>query len=341
MQYMKTKITYIVIITAVSTVLSYLYVMNNEWFGKGDIIPFAMYSAIVGILSSLLTNIYTKQISKLNSVFGLVATIIISSVQTFLFIYLLWFIIGPWIGAISFPFQIFWFAAIIFANIYLLVCSENKFGKRQFGFIVLISTLILSLFYLKNRMKDAAAETQNFDIFRITHRPSEESPTINELTKYNLTLEESKAIIETGIRGSFWTDKYFRIENSKLVSTDYPNYNFDEIESTPGSKIEFMFGNDLNTITNSRNKVILVMNHPIEEDFKFNEPLNSSMIVIQSIEDETWQIIRLEDETNSKKITIGKTNFSGFPYSTSIELDLKGRRKFSLHGFQWMERKKK
>jgi len=337
---MKTKITYILIVTAVSTVLSYLYVMNNEWFGKGDIIPFAIYSTIVGILSSLLTNIYTKQLSKLNSTLGFIATIILSVVQTIFFIYLLWFIIGPWIGAISFPFQIFWLTAITFANIYLLVDSENKFGKRQFGLSVLISALFLSVFYLTNRIKDAAAQTQNFDIFCITHRPSKQSPSINELTKFNLTLDESKAIIETGIKGNFWTDKFFRIENSKLVSTDYPNYNFDKIESTPGSKIEFMFGNDLDTTTNRRNKVILVMNHPMEEDFKFTEPLNSSMIAIQNTEDETWQIIRLKDETNSKKITIGKTNFSGFPYSTSIELDLKGREKFKLHGFQWMERKK-
>jgi len=189
MQYMKTKITYILIIIAVSTVLAFGYVMNNEWFGKGDIIPFAIYSTILGILSSLLTNIYTKQISKLNSALGFIATLIISIVQTVIFTYLLWFVIGPWIGTISFPFQIFWFASITLANLYILVDSENKFGKKQFGFCILISTLLLSLFYLTNRIKDGMAQTQNFDIFCITHRPSDESPTINELTKYNLMIQ--------------------------------------------------------------------------------------------------------------------------------------------------------
>jgi len=339
MQYMKTKITYISIIVAASTLLAYVYVMNNEWFGKGDIVPFLIYSTIMAILSSSASNIYNNQISKFNAVFGFVAVLIISIVQTVIFTYLLWFVIGPWTGAISFPFQIFWLTAITLANLYLLVNSENKFGKKHFGISILISTILISLFYLANRIKDAKAQTQNFDIFCITHRLSDKTPNIDELFKYNLTGEESKAIIETGIKGSFWTDKYFRIVNSKLISTDNPNYDYDQIESTPGSEIEFRFGNTLDSLTNKRNKIILVMNHPIEKDFTFNEPLNSSMIAIQNIEDDTWEITRLNNETNSKKITVEKTNFSGFPYSTSIILDLKGRDEFSLHGFQWLERK--
>jgi hypothetical protein len=110
------------------------------------------------------------------------------------------------------------------------------------------------------------------------------------------------------------------------------------MKNDPGAEIEFTFGNTLDSIPNKNPKVIIIMNHPMDESFEFKEPVNSSLIAVQDVENDKWKINRLGEETNLKKIEIKKTNFRSFPYFTSIILNLKNHGEFRLHGFQWLSK---
>ena len=193
---------------------------------------------------------------------------------------------------------------------------------------------------LSNKGKDALAEKQNYDIICLVHRPTDISQSsVEDLVRFGLTQVEASTILEQDLTGTFWTDKFFRISESKMISTDYPNYEFDKMEEIPGADIEFMFGNKLDsTINLNPNKLIIIMNHPLKESFVFKEPLNSSMILIQDLNGDNFKEIHLGEDKNSKKVTIKGTDFRAFPYSTPIILDLKGRSEFRLHGFQWMNK---
>ncbi|MGI9531155.1 hypothetical protein [Lutimonas sp.] len=203
--------------------------------------------------------------------------------------------------------------------------------------ITALSVLSVQLF---SQTKDALAEQQDYDIICLVHRPTDTlQSSINELVKFGLTENEASTIHKQDISGTFWTDTFFRVSKSKMISTDFPNYNFDSRGDTPGGDIEFMFGNKLDSTMNlNSNKIIIIMNHPLEEGFEFNEPLNSSLILIQELNGNGFKSIPLGEEVNSKIITIKKTDFRSFPYSTSIMLDLKGRGEFRLHGFQWLKK---
>jgi hypothetical protein len=62
------------------------------------------------------------------------------------------------------------------------------------------------------------------------------------------------------------------------------------------------------------------------------------MIIIQDSIGNGFKEIRFSEKKNLKKITIQETDFRGFPYSTSIELNLKEHGKFNIHGFQWLKK---
>ncbi|MEY8022111.1 hypothetical protein AB8P51_14830 [Muriicola sp. SD30] len=203
-----------------------------------------------------------------------------------------------------------------------------------------IAALLALSIQLYHQGKDALAKQQNYDLICLVHRPTDTiQSSIKDLTKFGLSEVEASKILEQNINGTFWTDKFFRVSESKMISTDYPKFDFDLMEDTPGAEIKFIFGNRLDSTANlSSNKIIIIMNHPLEENYEFNEPLNSSMILIQDLTGNSFKEIHLGEEVNSKLITIKKTDFRSFPYSTPLILDLKGRNEFRLHGFQWLEK---
>jgi len=335
---LKQKILYLLILTGVSTLVAYSFVLFNDGFGRGDIQGFAFFSLIFSAISLLFFNFYKRLFSKVNIGLGIGLTAIFSILQTILFIVILWLLVGPWIGVISFPIIWCWLSGVSFANFFVLIISDNEFNIKCFGIGSITIGASLIVVFLFNKAKDQLAHEQNFDIICLVHRPSELVPEIQDLTKYSLTENEAKAIIDLGLTGTFWTDKFFRVSKSILESTDFPNYNFDDIKNYPGAEIEFMFGNDLNTLSNNNHKVIIIMNHPQEEDFTFQEPLNSSVITYQNIDEDGFLIKRLDGEINSKIIKIQGTNFRSFPYSTPIIVDLKNHGEYILHGFQWIKK---
>lgn len=331
---------YILILTASSTLIAFLYVISNDGFGKGDVTPFAVYTLILSTLSLLLIRPYNKVFEKVHSVIGFILSVVFSTIQTVIFILLLWFVFGPWIGAISFPFQISWIAGVGLANLYLLTTSESRFNVQHLLFVTGIFGFSVLTIQLVNKGKDSLAEQQNYDIICLVHRPADtQQSSIEDLIKFGLTDTEATTILAQNLTGTFWTDKFFRVSESKMISTDYPNYDFDEIEATPGADIEFMFGNKLDSSINlNSNKLIIIMNHPLKESFELDEPLNSSMILIQDLTRDSFKEFHLGEDKNSKKILIKETDFRSFPYSTPIFIDLKGRSEFRLHGFQWIKK---
>ena len=334
------RVIYILLLTITSGLVAWFYVVSNDGFGKGDIFPFTFYSFILSCFSILIIGFYQKVFEKVHYFFGFILSIIFSILQTILFILILWLVFGPWIGAISFPFQICWLVGVNITNLYLLTKSQNKFGTRHLFVVFIITGLFITIYKITYRVKDNLAKNQNYDIICLSHSPNEKGiSSIQDLIKYGLSENEARVILEQNLTGGFWGDTFFRVYQSKLISTDRPKYDFDKLEKNPGNKIEFIFGNKLNsTISLKPNKIIIIMNHPLNEPFEFIEPLNASLIIIQDTIGNGFKEIRLNEKKNLKKITIRKTNFRSFPYSTSIQLDLKKYGEFNIHGFQWLEK---
>jgi hypothetical protein len=220
-------------------------VLSNDGFGKGDVIPFAMQTLILSTLSLLLVRLFSKAFERVHFAIGFILSVIFSTGQTIIFILLLWFVFGPWIGAISFPFQICWIVGVGLANLYLLTISESKFNVRHLLIVTGIVGVSVLTVNMINIGKDILSKQQNYDIICLVHRPVDtEHPSIKDLVKFGLTDKEASIILEQKLTGTFWTDKFFRVSESRMISTDYPNYNFDEIEETPGADIEFIYDLD-------------------------------------------------------------------------------------------------
>jgi hypothetical protein len=330
------RLTYPLIIWTASTLVAVAYVVTNDGFGKGDIKGFSIITLIFSLISLSLYGLLSRLFSRFNSLVSLLLTIITSALQAVIFIYTTWFIFGPWIGAFSFPIIYCWLTGTVLGNFYILLNSHGSFKPRHFAILTGLVIIVLTSFYLVNVTKDSLSENQNLDIICLTWTPSDENPETNHLTKFSLTESEANDILSLGLKGTFWADKYFRIENSKLISTDFPDYDFDNKDS--GLEINFMFGNKLDSIKNERKKVIIIMNHPQETSYSFKQPLDKSLIVVQSNTNNEFKIYPDNIKTNIKTMTIEGTDFRSFPHWTSIKVELKGRGDFSIHGFQWIER---
>jgi hypothetical protein len=330
------RLIYPLIIWTASTLVAVVYVVTNDGFGKGDIQGFSIITLIFSLISLSLYGLLSRLFSRFNSLVSLLLTIITSVLQAVIFIYTTWFIYGPWIGAFSFPIIYCWLTGTVLGNFYILLNSNGSFKPRHFGILTGIIIIVLTSIYLVNFTKDSLSESQNFDIICLTWTPSDENPEINNLTKFSLNESEANDILSLGLKGTFWTDKYFRIENSKPISTDFLDYDFDNKDT--GMEINFMFGNKLDSTLNERQKVIILMNHPIEKSFTFKQPINNSLIVVQNADNDEFKLYPDNYDKNIKTMTIQKTQFNSFPYWTSIKVELKGRGDFELHGFQWLQR---
>lgn len=313
------------------------FVTANDGFGKGDIQGFSFISLFFSIVSLSLYGLFKKLFSRYNPPISLLLTVLASVLQSIIFIYATWFVYGPWIGAFSFPILYCWLTGTFLGNFYILVNSGGTFKIRHLAILTGLGIVAFASFYLVNFTRDRLAENQNFDIVCLTWTPSDEIPEISDFKKFSLTESEAKDILRLDLRGTFWSDKYFRIENSKLVSTDFPEYDFDNKDN--GSEIEFHFGNTLDSTKNERQKVIVIMNHPLETSFTFKQPIDKSLIVVQNESNDEFRIYPDNIELNIKRMTIEGTDFRSFPHWTSIKVELKGRDDFSIHGFQWMNRR--
>ena len=227
---MKQKIIYLTIVAGVSTLVGFIYVIFNNWFGKGDIQGFAVFSLILSSLSLLQFNFIKKLFARFKILPALFFVLLISVIQTIIFITIVWFILGPWIGAYSFPIIWCWLSGIIMGNFYVLIISENNFKFKHFGSGLSVIGILLLSIYTFNKIEEHLSTEQNFDIICLVYRPSETKPELKDLTKYSLTQKEAQAILDLGLKGTFWTDKFFRISKSKLVSTDFPSFDIDNMD---------------------------------------------------------------------------------------------------------------
>lgn len=329
------RFVYPIIIWVISTLIAIFYVINNDGFGKGDIQGFSILSLIFSAISFLLYGLFNRLFGRVKIFISVVLVIVFSFLQATIFIYTAWFIFGPWLGAFSFPIFRIWLIALLIGNFYVLINSQNKFGFKHLFGIVGAGVIIYGLIYFYNSIQNLRTENQTFDIICLTRTPSDRIPEIKELMKWSLTEKEANDLINLGVKGSFWGERFFRIENSKIISTDNPDLSFEDKENS----IEFEFGNDIDTTkTNERPKVIIVMNHPQETDFTFEQPVSESVIVLQNQESDGFKIYPDKVDLNIKKIKIEKTDFRSLPHWTGLSVELKWENDFSVNGFQWMDR---
>jgi hypothetical protein len=329
------RLAYPIIIWIISTLIAAFYVIKNDGFGQGDIQGFSILSLIFSAISYLLFGLFDKIFGRVHIIIAIILVLIFSFVQGIIFIYAAWFIFGPWLGAFSFPIFRIWLIALGIGNFYILTISQNKFGIKHLLGIIGAGIIVYGLNYLYGTIQNLRTENQNFDIICLKLTPSDTIPEISDLTKWSLTEKESKDIINLGVKGHFWGERFFRIENSKLISIDYPNLSFEEKDNS----IEFTFGNDIDTTrTNERPKIIIIMNHPQETDFSFEQPVNETMIVVQNQKEDGFKIYPDNIDLNIKRIKLEKTDFSSFPYWTGISIELKWKNDFSVNGFQYVDK---
>lgn len=328
------RLIYPAIIWIVSTSIAVFYVIANDGFGRGDIQGFSILSLIFSVASFFLYGLYEKIFKRVHILFALILTLTFTFVQAIIFIYTAWFIFGPWLGAFSFPIFGIWLYAIGSGNFYVLTITENKFGFKHLLRIVGAGCAVYALTVLYGSIQNFRTETQNFDIICLSWRPSDTTPKARELTRWSLTEQEAKDIIDLGVKGEFWGERFFRVEGSKIISIQNPDLSFEDKRYS----VLFTFGNVIDTTkTNERPKVIILMNHPQEKDFMFEQPVNKTIIVLQNEVEDGFKVYPEKFVSNIKKIKIEKTEFRAFPYWTKISIGLKWKNDFSVNGFQWME----
>lgn len=329
------RLIYPIIIWIVSTLIAIFYVLKNDGFGKGDIQGFSILTLIFSIASFFLYRLFEKIFNRVNILVALTFAIVFTIIQAIIFIYTAWFIFGPWLGAFSFPIFKIWLIAIAIGNFYILTKSQNKFGIKHLLGIIGSGIIVYGLIFTYGSIQNIRTENQNFDLICLSWTPSDKIPEISDLTKWSLTEKESKDIIDLGIKGSFWGQRYFRIENSELISTKFPNLPFKDNQEA----IQFTFGNDIDTTkTSERTKIIVIMNRPQETDFSFKQSANETMIVVQNQEKDGFKVYPEKTDSNIKKIKIQKTDFRSFPYWTQISIGLKSKNDFNANGFQWVDK---
>lgn len=327
------RLIYPIIIWLVSTLITIFYVLKNDGFGKGDIQGFSILTLIFSIASFFLHKLFEKIFNQVHFLIALTLTVVISIAQAIIFIYTAWFIFGPWFGAFSFPIFKIWLIAITIGNFYILTISKNKFGIKHLLGIIGAGIFVYGLIFIYSSIQNLRTENQNFDLICLVWTPSDRVPEISDLTKWSLTEKESKDVIDLGIKGSFFGQRFFRIENSELISTKFPNLPFKDNQEA----IQFTFGNDIDTTkTNERTKIIVIMNRPQETDFSFKQSISETIIVVQNQEKEGFKVYPTKTDSNIKKIKIQKTDFRVFPYWTTISIGLKSKKDFNANGFQWM-----
>jgi hypothetical protein len=316
--------------------VAYLFVLSLDGYGQGDLRPFGVYTIFLSILSVLWVGLYNRAFERVNLAVGLILLVVFTLLQTQVFNLLLWYGLGPWIGAISFPYVLCWIAGIFFANLFLLINSKNKFKLRN----LLIISGVVSFICLVSIVKDALAEQQNYDIICLEHRPNEEAQTTAEdLLRFGLSEAEASEIIKYELGGTLSTKMFFRVSESNMVSTYNPEMDFETMEYRHLIDLSEMFANSFSPkIKINPNKIILILNQPLKENYKFYEPLNSSLIVIQDSTGNNFKKVYLGDDRNSKKIEIKNTDFKESPNSTSIIIDLKGKSDFQIDGFKWRKK---
>jgi len=329
------KLVYPAIIWIVSTLIAVFYVIKNDGFGRGDIQGFSILTLIFSAASFFLYRLFEKIFKRVHILVAIILSIASTFVQAIIFIYTAWFIFGPWLGAFSFPIFRIWLIAIGIGNFYVLTNSENKFGIKHLSRIVSVGVVIYVLTISYGKIQNLRTEKQNFDIICLSWTPSDKVPQTSELTKWSLTEKEAKDIIDLGVKGDFWGERFFRVENSKIISLKNPNLSFEDKQNS----ILFTFGNDIDTTqTNERPKVIILMNRPQEKDFSFEQSVNETLIVIQNEKEDDFTIYPDKFASNIKKIKIEKTEFRSFPYWAKVSIGLKDKKDFSVNGFQWVEK---
>jgi hypothetical protein len=82
---------------------AFIHVAQNDWFGAGDLRGFAFWVLIFSaLIYPFLHFLHKKTVSK-SLLISYGSALLTSLVLTFLFILLLILVLGPWIGAFSFP----------------------------------------------------------------------------------------------------------------------------------------------------------------------------------------------------------------------------------------------
>ena len=140
----------IIIFPIVTWVTAFLYVATNDWFGSSDLQPFAFWAFIFTIPAFPILLFLSNQIkenAKLKVFFwGIFATLTIFIVS----ILILLLILGPWVGAFSFPFAFcILFGASLGTAITILLKLKGAWliaGSQAFTLPLLFLTMSYTLY---------------------------------------------------------------------------------------------------------------------------------------------------------------------------------------------------
>ncbi|WP_340104180.1 hypothetical protein [Rhodohalobacter sp. 8-1] len=123
---------------------AFIFVAQNDWFGSGDLSGFAFLVVLFSALTYPLLHFLHKKTTDKSLLISYGSALLTSIILTIFFILLLVLLLGPWIGAFSFPVL---FCLLIGSSIASILTVY--IGRPTTWFPAVISSLILPVtFYL-------------------------------------------------------------------------------------------------------------------------------------------------------------------------------------------------
>ena len=98
-----------------STAAAVAFLASNDWFGKGDLRSFWIWTAMLSVPVVIIAMISGRLLAKLNPVVAIVPSAAIGAALGYGSTVVVWKMLGPWFGAFSFPVLYCWIAGAICA----------------------------------------------------------------------------------------------------------------------------------------------------------------------------------------------------------------------------------
>ncbi len=133
-----------------------IILFRQNWFGSGDTYAFIFWTIPLAVGLAVSGGTIIQLIRTNNFLLRLLVIIAASALISFLWIYFVFLILGPWINAFSFPIFYLWvsgnFVQLLYLNRYLpRPVEKTKLSKlllRLFWFPVILVGVVISIFFI-------------------------------------------------------------------------------------------------------------------------------------------------------------------------------------------------
>lgn len=172
----------------------------NDWFGRGDLVPFAIYCipfALIAVPTATVTfNLTSRLPLWLAAAFAFVAGLIFGWFST----YAVALFLGPWFGAMSVPMLLVWCISAAFVFSAVVILRRAPWSLRvALRLAVLASLSVLASAGFRPALS-LAADNQYLNVFYFRHYPGYADLDVSDAAKV-LDTADIDILKQTGLRG--------------------------------------------------------------------------------------------------------------------------------------------